>query len=97
MYGLFFFLCIFLKIRDPSLHLLSSDIEADNEGCGCGKDEQQSFKKISHRDLPLNYYIKHEKMSTQTKNKRGQALITLILKLWGQALPGSRPDGWIKL
>ena len=26
MYGLFFFLCIFLKIRDPSLHLLSSDI-----------------------------------------------------------------------
>lgn len=67
MYGLFFFLCIFLKIRDPSLHLLSSDIEADNEGCGCGKDEQQSFKKISHRDLPLNYYMKHEKMSTQMK------------------------------
>ncbi len=72
-------LCIFLKVRDPSLHFLPTDVEADNESGRCGKDEQQSFEKISHRDLPLNYYMKHEKMSTQTKNKCAQLIFLWFL------------------
>lgn len=66
---LFVFLCIFLEIRNSRLHLLSPDIKTDNEGCGCGKEEQQSLEEIFHDDLPLNYYLKHIKKSTHKESR----------------------------
>lgn len=65
---LFAFLCIFLEIRNSRLHFLSPDIKTDNEGCGCGKEEQQSLEEIFHYDLPLNYYLKRIKKSTHKES-----------------------------
>jgi hypothetical protein len=50
---LFGFLELILEIRDFCLKTFPSQVKADEKGCGCRKNEKESFKKVSHGYLPL--------------------------------------------